>query len=545
MTAYERDEYFKKAAEAAGKRKPLELKKPEAPKEEKKDEGAAEAAGDAGAAEEKKPDERPAAPARAAEPKPLKFDVEHAYLRIRRVTSTRGSTGNLAMTPGGDRIIFTAPADDGPSTLVSIDHKGGDRKTIAPGPVGGVDVSLTGDRVVFVKSGAANTAPKAGGKVDTWGIDAQIEVETARQQRQKFLEAARVVGQNFYHNTLKGLDWDRLTHRYLQLAERTRTSDSFNRVVNMLFGELDGSHLGISGGSAIDGWSAPSAATGYLGIRTEPAPGGFRVVAVTPKGPADSAHSRLNIGDVLLSADGKRFAAGDDAAPVVHIDEFFRGTTGRETLLEVAGADGARRMALLVPLSGGQWDSLRYSEIVQQRRETVERLSGGRLGYLHIRGMSEPSVREFERDLYAAGKDKEGLIIDVRDNGGGWTADILLSSLTAPRHAKTQPRGVDPNDVPEDAYPRDRRLIYAWTRPINVLINQNSFSNAEIFAPGEDRPSRLVGTATFGGVISTEERRSSTARACAALPRVVPARWHRPGEQRRAAGCGCAADPGR
>lgn len=505
MTAYERDEYFKKATEAAGKRKPLELKKPEAPQVEKKDEGAAEAAADAGAAEDKKPDEKPAPPAKAEEPKPLKFDAEDAYLRIRRVTSTRGSTGNLAMTPGGDRIIFTAPADDGPSTLVSIDHKGGDRKTIAPGPLGGVDVSLTGDRVVFVKSGAANTAPKAGGRVDTWAIDAQIEVEMARQQRQKFLEAARVVGQNFYHNTLKGLDWDRLTHRYLQLAERTRTSDSFNRIVNMLFGELDGSHLGISGGSAIDGWSAPSAATGYLGIRAEPAPGGFRVVGVTPKGPADSAHSRLNIGDVLLSADGKRFAAGDDAVPAVHIDEFFRGTTGRETLLEIAGADGARRMVLIVPISWGQWDSLRYSEIVQQRREMVERLSGGRLGYLHIRGMSEPSVREFERDLYAAGKDKEGLIIDVRDNGGGWTADILLSSLTAPRHAKTQPRGVDPSDVPEDAYPRDRRLIYAWTRPINVLINQNSFSNAEIFAHAVKtaRRGRLIGTATFGGVIST------------------------------------------
>lgn len=503
MTAYERDEYFKKAAEAAGKRKPLELKKPEAPKEEKKDEGAAEAAGDAAAAEEKKPDEKPAA--KAEEPKPLKFDVEDAYLRIRRVTSTRGSTGNLAMTPGGDRIIFTAPADDGPSTLVSIDHKGGDRKTIAPGPLGGVDVSLTGDRVVFVKGGAANTAPKAGGKVDTWGIDAQIEVETARQQRQKFLEAARVVGQNFYHNTLKGLDWDKLTERYLQLAVRTRTSDSFNRVVSMLFGELNGSHLGISGGSAIDGFTAPSAATGYLGIRAEPAPGGFRVARITPNGPADRSTSRLSVGEVIRAVDGRRLAASETAMPTMHLDEFFKGTTGRETLLEIAGADGSTRMVLIVPISWGQWDSLRYEEIVLERRAQVEKLSNGRLGYLHIRGMSEPSVRDFERDLYAAGKGKEGLIIDVRDNGGGWTADILLSSLTAPRHARTQPRGVDLKDIPDDAYPRDRRLIYAWTRPINVLINQNAFSNAEIFAHAVKTAGRgrLIGTATFGGVIST------------------------------------------
>jgi tricorn protease len=180
-------------------------------------------------------------------------------------------------------------------------------------------------------------------------------------------------------------------------------------------------------------------------------------------------------------------------------------TAGKETLLKVRGEDGATRLVLIIPISWGEWDRLRYQEIVRHRRNQVEELSGGRLGYLHIRGMSEPSVRDFERDLYAAGKDKEGLIIDVRDNGGGSTADILLSSLTAPRHAKTQPRGVDPADVPDDAYPRDRRLIYAWTRPINVLINQNSFSNAEIFAHAVKNigRGRLIGTATFGGVIST------------------------------------------
>ncbi len=67
------------------------------------------------------------------------------------------------------------------------------------------------------------------------------------------------------------------------------------------------------------------------------------------------------------------------------------------------------------------------------------------------------------------------------------------------------PRGVDPTTVPKDAYPRDRRLIYGWTRPINVLINENSFSNAEIFAHAIQTIERgtLVGTATYGGVIST------------------------------------------
>lgn len=510
MTSYERDDYFKKAAEAAGKRKPLEIKPPKpaktdgAPAEDAKPEGQPdEPAKDNADAKADKPAPK-AEP--AAEPKPLKFDADDAYLRIRRITASRGNEGSLVMTPGGDRIIFTAPGEDGPSSLVSVDHKGQDRKVIAPGPLGGVDVSLAGDRVVFVKGGSANTAPKTGGKVDSWPIDAQIHIETARQQRQKFLEAARVVGTNFYHNTLKGRDWPKLTERYLSLAEKTRTADSFNRVVNLLFGELDGSHLGISGGEAGAGsaWSGPSTPIGYLGVRAQPVQGGYQITHITPNGPADRAGSKLAVGDAIIEVDGTSF----DAAGVLPTMDFAAAmvnTAGKETLLKVRGEDGATRLVLIIPISWGEWDRLRYQEIVQHRRNQVEKLSGGRLGYLHIRGMSEPSVRDFERDLYAAGKDKEGLIIDVRDNGGGSTADILLSSLTAPRHAKTQPRGVDPADVPDDAYPRDRRLIYAWTRPINVLINQNSFSNAEIFAHAIKNigRGRLIGTATFGGVIST------------------------------------------
>ena len=159
------------------------------------------------------------------------------------------------------------------------------------------------------------------------------------------------------------------------------------------------------------------------------------------------------------------------------------GRAGKETLLELDRADKSRsKMLIIVPTSNGEDSTLRYRHEVARRREIVEKASGGRLGYLHIRGMDQASVLEFERDLYAAANGKDGLIIDVRDNGGGSTADILLSSLTAPRHAYTANRGVDVSSVPKDAYPRDRRLIYGYSRPINVLINENSYSNAEIFA---------------------------------------------------------------
>ena len=118
---------------------------------------------------------------------------------------------------------------------------------------------------------------------------------------------------------------------------------------------------------------------------------------------------------------------------------------------------------------------------------------------MHIRGMNMSSFYRFESELYAIAADKDGIVIDVRDNGGGFTTDHLLTVLTQPVHAITVPRGGGPG------YPHDRKVYASWTKPIVVLCNQNSFSNAEIFSHAIKTLKRgqLVGVPTAGGVIST------------------------------------------
>ena len=113
--------------------------------------------------------------------------------------------------------------------------------------------------------------------------------------------------------------------------------------------------------------------------------------------------------------------------------------------------------------------------------------------------MDMPSFHKFEEELYAAGAGKDGLVIDVRENGGGSTTDHLLTALTQPVHAITVPRGGGPG------YPQDRKVYATWNKPIVVLCNQNSFSNAEIFSHAIKTLKRgqLVGVPTAGGVIST------------------------------------------
>jgi tricorn protease len=142
---------------------------------------------------------------------------------------------------------------------------------------------------------------------------------------------------------------------------------------------------------------------------------------------------------------------------------------------------------------------LLYDEWVAGNRKAVEAASAGKLGYLHIRGMDMRSVRQMEEDLYAAGHGKDGLIVDVRFNGGGSTTDHVLTILTQPVHAITRSRGSG------DGYPVDRKVYASWGKPIVLMCNEYSFSNAEILAHAIKQigRGRIVGMRTGGGVIST------------------------------------------
>lgn len=509
LADYELAEHFKTAAENAKKRKPpgtdAKEKKPEAKTDAKPgDKPEAQPADKPDPATETKPAAKPDAATASTEPaketkapEPLRFHLDDAHLRVRPVGSVRGIR-QMDITPGGERIVFSASVD-GVSGLFSVDYAGKERKTVATGARSPA-VNLTGDKVAYLAGGDPAIGKPMGGESERLPIDAPVVIDVEQQQRQKFLEAARLLGEGFYHPTLKGLDWDALTRRYLQLALKTRTDAEFNQVVGNLFGELDGSHLGIRGGPSESRGGMP---LGHLGVVAAPDPSGWKVTQVLARGPADRETSKLDVGEVIVAINNVPTAA--DGGPKADLPVLLAGTARRETLLKIAGTNAAERLVLITPVDSETDGRLRYTAEVARRQALVDKLSGGRLGYLHIRGMDIDSVREFERDLYAAAFGRQALIIDVRDNGGGWTTDILLASLTAPRHAYTVARGADPATMPRDAYPRDRRLIYAYNRPISVLINQNSYSNAEIFPHAIKTTGRgkLVGVETFGAVIST------------------------------------------
>lgn len=426
----------------------------------------------------------------------LELDLERAYLRLRRVTDWPGDEQGILLSPDGKHLAF-AGSQGGEPGLYRVRYDGKKAKQLA-GPGQLVGTSLSGETLVALAKKRAVLISSAG-KADPQPISAVLRIEVSALASQKFREAARILGARFYHPTMKGLDWPALSERYHELARRTRTSDEFSEVAARLVGELNASHLGIYPPRER---SPRSETVGYLGADLVPREGGFRVKAVLAGGPADQEGMRLVAGDWIVEVERRAIGPLDTMAALL------RGRLGKDTLLTVRRlmAGRERPTELLVrlrPTSFREVRTLRYRTWTETRRKLVTAGSKGRIGYLHIRGMNYPSLVEFERDLYAAGYGKDGLLIDVRNNGGGWTADRVLASLTTKPHAYTVPRGSTAEHV--SGYPQGRLYIQRFTGPVNLLCNEKSFSNAEILSHAFKTLGRgtLVGEQTYGGVIST------------------------------------------
>ena len=331
----------------------------------------------------------------------------------------------------------------------------------------------------------------------------RIEIDRGEWNLALFDEAARILGEGFYLDpSEKGLDWAETSARYRELAEASRTPDEIEWVVNRLFGELNASHLGMR---ANDPTAPPRRSQGRLGTVLRPVEGGFEVVEVLEGSPAQNSPTPLEVGDVIVAIEFEPLAEDDT------VERRLRDRVGKETIVGVRrpreGDEPIELDCLIVPVSSGELRDLVYRETQRRAAEQVDAWSGGRLGYTHVRSMDTRSLEEFEGDLHAAAEGRDGLLIDVRNNGGGFTADRLLASIMVQPHAYTVPRGADPSVT--SGYPRDRLFIQRYVLPINMLCNEKSFSNAEIVSHAFKTLDRgtLVGMPTYGGVISTGSHR--------------------------------------
>jgi tricorn protease len=476
----------------------------------------------------------------------VKINFEGIDSRARQLTRSGDTVGSMAISPDSRAVVFTTTSTEGGRPVqsiwsIGIDASGLARVAQAARPAGEEDGPPAGrggrgglsslqftreGRTLYyhqgnaiyavtvtpTASGDGDTPPAGGGMTGGRGgrggrgggaaaaadtgtgatprrinFTAKVEIDHRAERKQVFDESWRVMKSRFYDPAMHGVDWAKMRTVYEPLLQYVGDREELQDVIMEMIGELNASHTGISGG----GRGSESDQTRYPGFELEPdASGYYKVTHVYRRGPADREGVKIRTGDFILTIDGRPLKVGEN-----YWKDFTLapGTKLEFTVNSKPNAEGAWT-AKVTPVGAAQYGTLQYEKWVADRREMVDKLSSGEIGYLHIRQMNEPSLRQFERDL-AELHNKKALIIDQRFNPGGGIDQELLQILGQRQYQYTRVR--DSVQV--------TRPLRGFFGPMVVMENERSTSDAEVFPDGFRTLGlgKIVGVTTYGAVIGT------------------------------------------
>jgi tricorn protease len=256
----------------------------------------------------------------------------------------------------------------------------------------------------------------------------------------------------------------------------------------MMIGQLNASHTGVSGGPAGAERTVQTRHPGFDVVAD--ASGFYKVGHIYKDGPADKDYLEIKEGHFLVSVDGHDLKTSENYWQYFTLAP---GTKFHFSVNDKPAKEGAWEVTI-APVAGSAFGNLQYARWVDDRREMVTKLSGGDIGYLHIRAMDAASLRQFQLDL-AANRTKKALVIDQRFNGGGGIDQELLAILAGRQYQYTMGRDAGYQ------LPRPQNFY----GPMVVMQNERSASDAEMFPAGFKALGlgKVIGVPTMGAVIGT------------------------------------------
>ena len=469
---------------------------------------------------------------RNAPPKEINVDWPGLKRRTRQVTRMPFAVFNYAIAPDNRTVVFvtTEPAGVRNVPVIYTIQEDGRRLTrLAAGeppsadeggaPGGGfgfggginnLNISRDG-RTLFYKEGSAIYSIALPGGTGAGGFGAQaaaagsggregarrrinftakVKIDKSAEWAEMFDDAWRTMKYRFYDPAMHGKDWDGARAKYQPLVEFVGDRQELLNIVNEMIGELNASHTGAA--PPPRGREAGGVSTAQLGIElgADDASGRYKVTHIYEEGPADKDWVKVSSGDYLIAINGKPVKAGDNYWELLN----YRLNRKVEiTFNNKPSEDGAWKTRI-EPVNQQAYSQLRYERWVKDRRALVDKLSAGRIGYLHIQSMNQPSLRRFEKEL-RENRNKEAIVIDERWNGGGNIEQELLAILVQREYQVWQPRGTEPSGRP----------FAGFFGPKVVVQNWRSASNSEMFPAGFRALGlgKVIGTPTMGAVIGT------------------------------------------
>jgi tricorn protease len=428
-------------------------------------------------------------------------DVDGLAGRLWEVPIDPGNYGSLALTANRLLMISRGVGSDRDGALVAVDISREKPKpvTLLEG-VREFEVSRDGAKVlarqgdtllvfdVGVKKVEAGEA-----RVDLGGW--KLKLQPREEWRQMFREAWRLERDYFYDRGMHRVDWPGVRAKYGPLVDRVTDRSELSDLLGQMVSELSALHIFVYGGDNREGRDDIAPAALGATLERDDKGGGLRVTHVfrgDPEYPEEQsplARPDVNVleGDVIERLDGV------STLTVAAVGELLRAKAGKQVLLRVRPVgSGPARDVVVEPILPKRAAELRYAEWERTRRERVDALSGGAIGYVHLRAMNGANYTEWARQFYPVFK-RAGLIIDVRHNRGGNIDSWILEKLLRRAWFFWQPRT-------GDTY---WNMQEAFRGHLAVLVDERTASDGEAFALGFRRLGlgKVIGSRTWGGEI--------------------------------------------
>ena len=406
---------------------------------------------------------------------------------VGRVTiSPDGKTASITASVAGQTNLYTYSLDE-----LSADCPVARQLTSTAGGKSDAQFSPDGKDVFYLQSGRINIVNVDKRDVRPLAVTAEMTVDFAADKTALFRQAWTLMRDNFFDPKFNGVDWNATRATFAPRVAAAATPDELRRLLRLMVGELNASHLGVSA----PGGGQP--AVGRLGLRFDrgayESGGRLRVTAVLPLGPAALAGA-IHPGDYLVAVDGKPTGAG------VNLNELLLNTIDKRVVLTVAGDPGRpTREVVVKPANQSTAKTLLYRDWVETNRAYVLKKSGGRLGYVHMLNMGAAALDQLFIDLDAENHGRDGVVIDIRNNTGGFVNAYAIDVFTRQPYLRLGLRGFP--EAPGRTVLGQRALEL----PTVLVTNQHSLSDAEDFTEGYRalKLGQVVGEPTAGWIIYT------------------------------------------
>ncbi len=390
-------------------------------------------------------------------------DLENRKIRL---TNGAANISAYAISPDGSKLFYMARYEQN-NDLWVIDTRTRELKSLAKLGAGNssLEMSKDGKSLFVLADGRLMKVDADAGKVSPININSEMVLNTAGEREYIMEHAWRQVKKKFYDPKLHGVNWEGLKKNYERFLPHINNNYDFQELLSELLGELNASHTG----GRYSPQNPNGDITASLGLFYDEAAltDGLKVTEVIAGGPIDNAKSKIKAGTIIEKIDGEVITAKADWAPLLNRK------VNKNVLLSAYNPETKERFEEIVkPITTAQENALLYKRWTTTMANMVDKLSGGKVGYVHVQAMNDGSFREMYENVMGKNADKEALIVDSRFNGGGWLHDDLVTFLNGKSYLSFAPYGF----TAKGQEPQNK-----WTKPSCVLMSESNYSDAFIF----------------------------------------------------------------